>query len=732
MSQGNTETKLKQQVQEWLRTFPPDAPVVAVPVYNAFDDVLECIESLAASTPAGTPVLILDDASNDPRIAENVGPLARSKGFVYARKPANSGFVGTVNLAFAWCAPRDVVVLNSDIVVPPGWLERLQAAVYYRDTIATATPLTNHGTMLSVPYRNKPIPDLVGGATAAEVDARIQQASLCLRPILPTAIGHCIYFKRAALDTIGYFDEVFAPGYGEEVDFSQRAVMSGFCHVAADDLFVYHKGSASFDPEKQSRQRQLQSEHEKIITARYPWYHAWVERATTDAHSPLALALESARSALLGYRIAIDATRVDGFTTGTQVLILELIRALATRPERNAHLALIVRDRMPIEALLGLDQLVDEIVRLSDLENAEQPRFDLVHRPSQIRSAKDLVFFQKAGYRFIISQLDCIAFSNPSYQETAEGWYHYRHLTQLTFAAADGIIFISNDAAQDAAHQGLRIPPERTSVSYVGVDHQQHAAAPKPPPAGDTFQDQPFLLMLGTNFRHKNRVYGLRLLKALATRYQWPGHLVFAGPKVSSGGSVDEESRELEHNPELQPRVHDVGPVNEEQKKWLLENAALVLYPSLYEGFGLIPFEAAAAGTPALTTPATSLAEVLGEKVTYLDTLDPSDGVEVAWRLLSDPSAARKQVAAIEARASEFTWQKVADRTWAFYEQILRMPPRSRDLATEQALDQERLLGTEPAKGWWERLKKAVRILRSGGPGALVEEIRQFVDWLRR
>lgn len=731
MAIRGTEAELKKGIGAWLDGFPQSEPVVVVPVFNAFTDVLECIDSLMNSTPPNTPILVLDDASTDLRMAETLDPLSRNRGFAYVQKPSNSGFVGTVNHAFQWCEPRDIVIVNSDVIVPPGWLERLQAAAYCRSTIATATPFTNHGTILSVPYRNRPIPDPIEGMTVAEMDARIRKSSLMLRPIIPVAVGHCVYFKRSALDVVGYFDEIFAPGYGEEVDFSQRAVMAGFLHVAADDLFVFHKGSRSFDAQGEDKRRILQNSHEKIIQTRYPWYHPWVNKAKNDDHTSLALALENARAALLTHRIAIDATAVVGQTTGTQVLILELVRALAIDPRRSAHLAMIVADRTPTEALLGVDQLVDAVVRYSDLQKPEHPLYDLVHRPCQLRSAEQLDFLRRVAHRFVVSQLDFIAYSNPSYARTFEEWLDYRLATQLLFDTADGVIFLSKDAAGDASHQGLRIDAERTCVSYIGVDHRLHSAEPRPPQGSEGFEGKPFIFMLGANFKHKNRTYAIRVFRALVTRYGWPGHLVFAGPEVSSGGSAEEEAQELEHSPEIDARVHDVGSVDEEEKRWLLENAALVLYPSVYEGFGLIPFEAAASGTPALTTRATSLSEVLGDKVVFLESLDPVVSAGIAWPLLRDPEAARRQVEAIRARSRAFTWRQAAEATWDFYQHLLKMPPRRQGLASLWSADDKWLTRRRKARSWTERIARSVSIVRTKGLRALGAEIKEFIEWQR-
>ncbi len=724
--------ELEGQVRDWLRTFRPETPTVVTPVYNAYEDALECVDSLLKETPADVPILVLDDASTDTRIPETLTQLSTTGRLLYVRKSANTGFVHTVNLAFAWCAPRDVVVVNSDVIVPPGWLERLRAAAYHLSSIATATPFTNHGSIVSVPYRNQPTDNLPGGMTLEEVDTRIRERSLHLYPIIPTAVGHCVYFRRSALDTVGYFDPVFSPGYGEEVDFSQRAVLAGFSHVLADDLFVYHKGSRSFEIHGQETKRRIQTAHERLVRKRYPWYADWSARAATETRSPLEWAIQQARAALLGYRVAVDATCVGGPITGTQVLTLELVRALATAPERTASLAIVVNDRLDRSALLGVDQLVDEVVTLSDLKDLPQPRFDLVHRPFQFRGVAELALLRRIARRLVVSQLDLIAFSNPGYAANFDEWEDYRRLTRLVCSLADGVIFISQYAAQDAARQGIHIEAARVFVVPPGLDYLRSTEStaddrgrlPKPP----------FILMLGTDFRHKNRVYALRLLQTLVRKHHWEGKLVFAGPNVACGGSVDEEALLLQHSPELTSHVCYLGAVSQAEKEWLLKNASLVLYPSVCEGFGLVPFEAAAAGTPALTARIASLGEALGDEVIYLDNFDSEDGADLVWSFLTDSAVADRQVAAIRARIANLSWSAVAARTLDVYWQILALPPRLPEEIVASALSSalgDRFLSKDRLPDWRRRLALAFYIVFAEGLGPLVREIRQYVRWLR-
>jgi GT2 family glycosyltransferase len=245
--------------------------VVCIPVFGARELFEECLRSVVEHTTPGTRVLVADDASPDPdieaftrRVAEEVaGRLPVD----YIRRPENLGFVGNVNAVFRDTAPADVVIVNSDTVVPAAWLERLRAAAYSDGLVATASTLTNHGTILSVPDRDRPSPLPPPGLSITEADARIARASLRLHPRIPTGIGHCIYIRRSALELVGLFDEAFSPGYGEEVDFSQRCAARGLWHVVADDLYVFHHGAGTFGPLRS--ERQLANEAE--LNRRYPY-----------------------------------------------------------------------------------------------------------------------------------------------------------------------------------------------------------------------------------------------------------------------------------------------------------------------------------------------------------------------------------------------------------------------------------------------------------------------------
>jgi glycosyltransferase involved in cell wall biosynthesis/GT2 family glycosyltransferase len=627
--------------------------VVCIPVFGAPPIVRESIESVARHTPAEVTVLVLDDASpNDAveRVLEAVAENWPALDLVYARQPANVGFVENANTAFAMAAPADVVLLNSDCVVAAEWLERLRDAALSDTLIATASALTNHGTIVSVPRRNRPASSFPGGVEIEDAAAAVREGSKRLRPRIPTALGHCVYVRRSALDLVGGFDPVFSPGYGEEVDFSQRCIEQGLCHVAADDVLVFHDARSSFG----ERASALRDEHDRIVRSRYPFYDAAVESTAAASTTPLARSLAIARRTMKPLSVTIDGRVLGPQLTGTQLHVVELVAALWRT--REIDLRLIVPPNVGAYAqdllgdLEGLELVLPHAVK-------RLARSDVAHRPYQVFDSDDLSMLVRLGERVVLTHQDLISYRNPSYFDDPIRWLAYQQLTRQALAVADRVVFFSDHAAQDALKEDL-VDPDRVRVVYVGTDHRVRLGREPRPPAAFA-AEPPFLLCLGTNFRHKNRLFALRVLEELRAG-GWHGRLVFAGPHAASGTSAAQEAAFLAERPELRSHVLDLEAVDEEEKAWLLERAALVLYPTVYEGFGLVPFEAAEAGTATVFASQAALAEILPESAATIVPWDAGETAERVAALLADSDLRDALVDTVKDASRRFVWDETA------------------------------------------------------------------------
>jgi GT2 family glycosyltransferase len=217
---------------------------IVIPVFNALAATRRCLSALAETVSEHLSVLVIDDASTETGVEALMAGLPAA--WVRVRNERNLGFVGTANLGLALTGSEDVVLLNSDTQVTSGWLEALESCAASDPRIASVTPLTNNGEIASIPEfcRANPWPD----DPQAWAEA-CRQSGPAQYPEVPTAVGFCMWMRRACLDQIGAFDEqAFGRGYGEENDWCMRAIAAGWRHVLCDQAYVAHEGSASFGP----------------------------------------------------------------------------------------------------------------------------------------------------------------------------------------------------------------------------------------------------------------------------------------------------------------------------------------------------------------------------------------------------------------------------------------------------------------------------------------------------
>ncbi|WP_428490919.1 glycosyltransferase [Rhodopila sp.] len=278
--------------QRQLATLPRRVVVdVVIPVYRGLQETQRCLLSVLADTgaPLGR-VIVVDDRSPEPKLSAWLRTLAGSRRIHLVRNSRNLGFVASVDRGMAEAGAHDVVLLNSDTEVPPGWLVRLTAQAYAGERIATVSPFSNNATICGYPDNHGG--PLALGHALAEIDEACRTVNAGRFVDVPTTVGFCMYIRREALAQVGEFDaERFTLGYGEENDFCLRASVRGWHHRLACDTFVYHKGSVSFgDQADQLSRRAMQ-----LILQRYPNYLRDIgHHVSLDAVAPFRFAVTAA------------------------------------------------------------------------------------------------------------------------------------------------------------------------------------------------------------------------------------------------------------------------------------------------------------------------------------------------------------------------------------------------------------------------------------------------------
>ncbi|MCB1777598.1 MAG: glycosyltransferase, partial [Candidatus Competibacteraceae bacterium] len=160
------------------------------------------------------------------------------------RQDENLGFLETCNRAMRFplgssgAYSNYVLLLNSDVLVSPGWLERLLNCIESDPLIAAVNPLSNRADNIDLP--------MAPGVSYLAMNAflAVQRRGQCHDVV--TSVGFCLLLRRSALDQVGLFDPVYGSGYCEESDLCMRLLTAGYRAVVAEDVYVYHRGGGSF------------------------------------------------------------------------------------------------------------------------------------------------------------------------------------------------------------------------------------------------------------------------------------------------------------------------------------------------------------------------------------------------------------------------------------------------------------------------------------------------------
>lgn len=226
----------------------PDVMVV-IPVFNGGETVRECVMAVVNHTHAHR-IIVVDDASTDLATVKILADLELLPTVEVRRNAINMGYTRTANLAIQISAGSDLVLLNSDTIVGPLWIERLRWTAYSRPNVASVSACSDNAGAMAMPepgVANSWPTSLTWTQTARLVGQRAKSVSL----EAPTAHGFCMYMRRDALDAIGDFDEQSFPrGYGEENDWSMRALAADFLNLLAPHVFVKHVQGVSFGAER--------------------------------------------------------------------------------------------------------------------------------------------------------------------------------------------------------------------------------------------------------------------------------------------------------------------------------------------------------------------------------------------------------------------------------------------------------------------------------------------------
>jgi len=259
-------------------------------------------------------------------------------------------------------------------------------------------------------------------------------------------------------------------------------------------------------------------------------------------------------------------------------------------------------------------------------------------------------------------------------------------LEQMAIAGAAHVVTVSHASARDIERL-TTVSAENISVVYNGVGPEFFAPPRKPAhqiraelhlPA-----DRDLILYVGGIDPRKN-VMGLISIfeqtcqRAIDSSGQPTTDIAGRLPVLVIAGDTkaDENYWALRQRIEASPlrsEIHEVGYLSDEDLRSLLGTTAVFAFPSLYEGFGLPPLEACAAGVPVVSSNRSCLPEILQDAAVLCDPEDHDTFSANLWGILSNPDHAKAVSRRGVEHARTFTWDKTAEGTLAVYERLAKV-----------------------------------------------------------
>ena len=339
----------------------------------------------------------------------------------------------------------------------------------------------------------------------------------------------------------------------------------------------------------------------------------------------------------------------------------QLLIALADRNDDNKYL------------IFGVDTLPSELRERACIENAEcypsvssglrAQIWEQVTLPRALRRHDVDLCHSTAGISPVLADIPTVITVHDISPITHPEWFSWRYatlyrvLTPLALRSADHIVTISDFSKSEIS---TTYPWTNGSVSTV-----YNGLTPIPKHSTESVADvneESYLLFVGSLNPRKNVT---RLLDAYAQYWEQTGDplpLVIAGSQRDVFAAVD--------RPPIND-VHTLGFVSDKKRNWLYHNATALLYPSLYEGFGLPIIEAMDCGTPVLTSDRGAMAEIADDASVLIDPTDVDAIASGIKQITINNSLRRNLVESGRDRVKDFTWASTAEETISVYQQTI-------------------------------------------------------------
>ena len=376
--------------------------------------------------------------------------------------------------------------------------------------------------------------------------------------------------------------------------------------------------------------------------------------------------------------VAIDVTSYLASRTGVGICVAELVDALLAAPGEDKFHLCAVSARRDAAARLSQRFPHGEIhvrnfpVRLLSplVDKSAWPKVETIFGAADVFHASPFLVPVGKKVAVVVTVYDLTPIRFPEFHLPSNLFTIEQLRSRLDRVHL--VIVPSISTGRDLQGLGLassdkvRVIPLAAESCFKPVDRGSLAALAK------LGLDPGYILNVGALEPRKNLPRLFEAYRILKDRYRISQKLIIAGPR----GWKDQDVFQTVQRLNLSDSVVFMGYVSKEVLNLLYNHASLLVYPSLYEGFGLPPLEAMAAGCPVAVSKTSSLPEVVGEAGVYFDPLEVEEMAQAIHQVLNSFELREKLIELGMVRSLQYSWSKTASATQQAYRDALEIKHR--------------------------------------------------------
>ncbi len=374
------------------------------------------------------------------------------------------------------------------------------------------------------------------------------------------------------------------------------------------------------------------------------------------------------------YRIGIDARKLQDFGIGTY--IRNLVRALAeiATVDFQARYVLLVRadDREQLADLPANFELAVESAPVYSARELVTLSWQLWRQRLDLYHATHYVLPAAAPSRVVVTIHDIIHLLYPEFLPNRLAFFYARRMIHRSLTRGDRIIAVSQNTRADLM-QTFGVDGRKIEVIYNGVEDVFRRRLPEEEierwlrSLGLT---RPYLLFVGNPKPHKNLDTVVQAYAKARQLAPFDAPLICVGNRSGSEFKIRQRAEHLG----IGDQVRLLGHVAQEALPAIYQGAALFLYPTLYEGFGLPVVEAMASGIAVITSNTSALKEIAQSYALLVDPLDIPAMAKAIAQCMAEPEHRAALASLGQRRAQDFRWEKTARQTLGVYRAVLGVP----------------------------------------------------------